>query len=78
MTEYSHRLENDIVVVDLLERKSTLTGTQLRYDETPTMYFGTSFKTSSVESVYKLKSYTKRPKDITDIKKLEPYIDIKN
>lgn len=75
MTEYSHRLENDMVMVDLLERKSTLTGTQLRYDETPTMHLGTAFKTSSVESVYKLKDYTKRPKDIVDMKKLEPYID---
>ena len=36
---------------------------------------GTSFKTSSVESIYNLKSYTKRPKDITDIQKLQPYIN---
>jgi len=77
MTEYSHRLENDIVMVDLLERKSTPIGTQLRYDETPTTYLETSFKTSSVESVYNLKNYTKRPKDITDIQKLEPHIDRK-
>lgn len=77
MIEYSHRLENDIVMVDLLERKSTPTGTSLRYDETPTTYFGTSFKTSTVESVYNLKQYTKRLKDITDIQKLEPYIDRK-
>lgn len=77
MTEYSHRLENNIVVVDLLERKSTPLGTMLRYDETPTTYLGTSFKTSSVESVYNLKNYTKRPKDITDMKKLEQYIDKK-
>lgn len=77
MTEYSHRLENNIVVVDLLERKSTPLGTMLRYDETPTTYLGTSFKTSSVESVYNLKNYTKRPKDITDMRKLEQYIDKK-
>ena len=77
MTEYSHRLENDIVMVDLLERKSTLTGTLLRYDETPTTYLETSFKTSSVESVYNLKQYTKRPKYITDIQKLKPFIDRK-
>ena len=77
MTEYSHRLENDIVMIDLLERKSTPIGTSLRYDETPTTYLGTTFKTSTVESVYSLKSYTKRPKDITDIQKLEPFIDRK-
>lgn len=77
MTEYSHRLENDIVVVDLLERKSTPIGTILRYDETPVMYLGTYFKTSTIESVYNLKQYTKRPKDITDIQKLELFIDSK-
>lgn len=77
MTEYSHRMENDIVMIDLLERKSTPKGTSLRYDETPTTYLGTTFKTSTVESVYSLKQYTKRPKDITDIQKLEPFIDRK-
>ena len=77
MTEYSHRLENNTVIVDLLERKSTPTGTLLRYDETPTTYLGTAFKTSTIESVYNLKQYTKRPKDITDIQKLEPFIDRK-
>lgn len=75
MTEYSHRVENDTVVVDLLERKSSLIGTMLRYDEEPTSYLGTTFKTSSVESVYKLKQYTRRPKDITDIQRLEPFVD---
>jgi len=77
MTEYSHRIENDSVVVDLLERKSIPIGTLLRYDEEPTLYLGTSFKTSSVESVYNLKKDTKRPKDITDIQKLETFIDTK-
>lgn len=77
MTEYSHRLENDIVMIDLLERKSTPIGTSLRYDETPTMHLGTSFKTSTIESVYNLKQYTKRPKDITDIQKLESFVDRK-
>ena len=75
MTEYSHRLEDDKVIVDLLERRSTPIGTMLRYDEEPTSYLGATFKTSSVESVYKLKQYTKRPKDITDIKKIEPFVD---
>ena len=40
-----------------------------------TWFISVKFKTSSIESVYSLKKYTKRPKDITDIKKLEPYID---
>lgn len=75
MRAYSHRLENGKVVVDVLERQSDPLGTSLRYDEVPTSYLGATFKTSTVESVYNLKGYTKRPKDITDLQKLEPYID---
>ena len=75
MREYSHRIENGAVAVDVLERQSDPIGTALRYDETPTSYMGTSFRTSTVESVYALKGYTRRPKDITDMQKLEPYID---
>lgn len=75
MTEYSHHLEDGEVVVDLLERHSDPIGTELRYDDNPTEYMGTTFRTSTIESVYDLKGYTRRPKDITDMKKLEPYID---
>ena len=75
MREYSHRLENNEVIVDVLERQLDPEGTLLRYDYTPTTYMDTSFRTSSVESVYHLKGYTKRPKDITDMKKLEPFIN---
>ncbi len=75
MREYSHRLEDGKVVVDVLERQSDPIGTELRYDERPTQFMGTSFKTSTIESVYALKEYTKRPKDITDIQKLKPFID---
>lgn len=75
MREYSHRLENGEVVVNVSERKSDPIGTSLRYDDEPITYMETQFKTSTIESVYKLKSYTKRPKDITDMQKLEPFID---
>lgn len=75
MREYSHRIEDDEVIVNVLERLSDPIGTELRYDESPIEYMGTSFRTSTIESVYALKTYTKRPKDITDIQKLEPYID---
>ena len=75
MREYSHKLENGEVVVDVLERQSDPIGTLLRYDEIPTTYLEASFKTSTIESVYNLKGYTKRPKDITDMKKLEQFID---
>ena len=75
MREYSHRLENGMVVVDVLERQSDPIGTSLRYDETPTEYMGTTFRTSSLESVYSLKAYTRRPKDITDMQRLEQFIN---
>ena len=75
MREYSHRLEDGKVVVDVLERQSDPIGTELRYDENPTEYMGTTFRTSTIESVYALKGYTRRPKDITDMQKLEPFID---
>ena len=77
MREYSHRLENGAVVVDVLERQSDPIGTELRYDDNPIEYMGTTFKTSTIESVYALKEYTRRPKDITDMQKIEPYIDKK-
>ena len=73
--EYNHRLEDDRVVIDLLERKYDSIGTQLRYDSEPTNYQDTTFRIGSVEDVYILKGYTSRSKDITDKKKLEPYID---
>ena len=73
--EYSHRLENGEVIVDVLERQSGPIGTELRFDETPVEYLGTSFKIGSLEDTYALKGYTKRPKDITDMNMLKPYID---
>ena len=76
MREYSHKMEGDSVVIDLLERKLTPIGTTLRYDEEPIKYLCTSFKTSAVESVYKLKQYTRRPKDIMDTRRLQPFIDL--
>ena len=75
MREYSHRLEDGEVVVDVLERQSDPASTSLRYDETATEYKGTEFRTCTLESTYNLKAYTRRPKDITDMKKIEPYID---
>ncbi len=77
MREYSHRVENGKVVIDVLERQSDPDGTMLRYDDNPTEYMGTTFRTSTVESVYSLKEYTRRPKDITDIEHLKPFIDEK-
>lgn len=76
VTEYSHIIENDSVVVNILERGYTPLGTSLRYDEDEFEYEGTRFRTSTIESVYKLKKFTQRPKDITDMEKIEQFIDI--
>ena len=77
MREYSHRIENGAVVVDVLERQSDPIGTMLRYDDNPMEYMGTTFRTSTVESVFSLKEYTRRPKDVTDNEHLKPFIDEK-
>jgi len=77
MREYSHRVENGTVVVDALERQSDPIGTMLRYDDNPMKYMGTTFRTSTVESVFSLKEYTRRPKDVTDNEHLKPFIDEK-
>lgn len=73
--EYSSRLENNDVKVDVMERHLDPIGTELNYNSEPIEYMGTVFRTSSVESVYQIKGFTNRPKDITDKDKLEPYID---
>ena len=72
---FSHKIVDNQVEVGILERAADLTGTNLRYDETPTEYLGTSFKTSSIEFVYSLKSFTRREKDITDMEVLQPFVD---
>ena len=75
MREYSHHEEDGKVIVDVLERKSDPIGTSLRYDDISVKHNGTHFRSSTIESVYSLKAYTKRPKDITDMQRLVPYIN---
>ena len=75
MREYSHSLENGQVRVDILERKNGIEGTILRYGIDPVNIDGVQFRCEAPESVYHLKSYTKRPKDITDMQKLEPFLN---
>lgn len=63
----------DIAMV--LERGNSLESTQLEYEETSTQYAGTEFRTSTAESVYSKKAYTRHYKDMLDINALEEYID---
>lgn len=74
-TRYSSHEENGQVVVDLLERKQDPLGYVLRYDDTPTQYNGTSFRTSTVENVYQSKGYTNRPTDAEDMERIGKYVD---
>ena len=77
MREYSHQIEGENVVTNVLERQSDPIGTNLRYDEEKVNYMGTTFRTSSIENVYSLKGYTRRPKDISDMQRLESFVDKK-
>lgn len=73
--KYSHREENEKVIIDVEERISDSIGVSIRYDNVPTECYGTSFRTETVECIYNIKSYIKRPKDIIDMQILEPYIN---
>lgn len=77
MREYSHRVENGSLIIDVLERRNSVEGTLLRYDETEVEYNGTSFKTGTLENVVHLKQFTRRPKDITDVEKLIQFVNQK-
>lgn len=62
-------------VAMVLERSNSLESTKLDYEEKTTKYAGTEFRSSTAESVYSKKVYTRNPKDILDINALEKYID---
>lgn len=72
---YYQTNENGETVTMICERPSSLEQTQLSYNETPVEYNGTSFKMSSLESVYNIKNHTKndpgREKDAYDVTMLE-------
>jgi hypothetical protein len=73
--EYEHRLENGEVKTDVLERRNGVIGTELKFDDHPISFAGTTFRAGSLEDTYHLKQCTSRPKDLTDMAKLAPYID---
>lgn len=73
--EYYTDYEQGTKVSKVMERPSTPELTSLQYNEIPIIYNGTQFKTGSLESVYNIKKYTQRPKDQTDVKVIEPFVD---
>jgi hypothetical protein len=73
-TEYMQREGNGEVIVDRLERSYSKVGTDLRFNNEFKLG-GVKVKSCSLEHVYNIKCTTKRPKDITDMEKLESYID---
>lgn len=72
---YFQTNENGERITMICERPSTLEQTELIYNETPIQYNGTSFRMSSLESVYNIKNHTKndlgREKDGLDVTMLE-------
>ena len=67
--------ENGKKVPMILERHYPKELADLEYTQEKTKYAGAEFRTSTPESVYSKKMYTKHPKDILDIKALEGKID---
>ena len=73
-TEYLQRENNSSVVVDRLERHYTSEGTNIRFNSVFDLD-GVNVRACSCEHVYDIKSQLNRPKDKTDMEKLESYID---
>ena len=67
--------ENSERVPMVLERHCPKELVDLEYTQDETEYAGTRFRTSTPESVYAKKMYTRHPKDILDIEALEDKID---
>ena len=59
----------------VLERHCPKELVDLEYTQNETEYAGTRFRTSTPESVYAKKMYTRHPKDMLDIEALEDKID---
>lgn len=75
MREYSSSIQEGKVIVDVLERRTTPELTRLQYEEEPIFYGGSSFKMSSLESVYNIKQHTARPKDVYDIQNFAAHVN---
>lgn len=73
--EYFMEEKNGIKTPRILERNIPAELVALEYSEEPTKFAGTSFRTSTPESVLSKKQYTRHPKDLLDIKALEGKID---
>ena len=67
--------ENGEKVPMVLERHYPKELADLEYNKEETEYAGTRFRTSTPESVYVKKMYTRHPKDMLDIKALKDKID---
>lgn len=73
--EYFMEEKNGIKRPKILERNIPAELVALEYSEEPTQFAGTSFRTSTPESVLSKKQYTRHPKDLLDIKALEGKVD---
>ena len=74
--EYTHRIENGEVVVDVRETRMDPVLASLRYDDEHVQFEWASFRCCSPEYTYILKGYTKRQKDYTDMDIIRPKLNM--
>ena len=75
LKEYNHRMLGDSLNTYIILRFYDPVGTELRYSNDVCVCNGIKCKMSSIENIYDLKSYTRRPKDLVDMDKFETAID---
>lgn len=73
--EYFMEEENGVKIPKILERHIPSELARLEYSEETTEFAGTSFRTSTPESVVLKKMHTRHPKDLLDIKALKGKVD---
>lgn len=74
ITEYIPKEYEGNIIIDRIDKSYTLEGTNIRFNNSIDLD-GIRIKTCSTEYIYDLKSHYNRPKDITDMEKLEGLID---
>lgn len=82
--EFRRRTDNSIVVreyykeedkIKVFEKIEPKELTTLKYSDELKKYKNVEFKACTIESVYNIKKYVKREKDMDDLSKLEKYVD---
>ena len=75
LKEYEHKLSFDTVLTNIILRYYDEEGTKLRYGNDIVDVDGIKCKMCTLENIYDMKSYTRRPKDVEDMNNIESYVD---